>query len=165
MPDAARSSSALGAVAGREPGVAAQPLQSKVQAHVGLVKTNERKGKRILLLTPRAAGLCRRGCVGSHDRRQRSRSIPRQAQPGAAGSDSHPQVGAAVSPGSPPPTSIVPWPARPSASAAGTVTAPASSPPRRRGSSLNTEQDFGSPGALLYGAAPSFPSKFSAFFP
>ena len=165
MPDAARSSSPPGAVAGGEPGDVAQPLQSKVQSHVRLTKINERKGKTILLLTPRAVGLCRRGCVGSHDCRQRSRSSPRQAQWGAPGSDSHPQVGAAVSPGSPPPTATVPWPAGPSASPAGTVTAPAPSPPRHRGSSLNTERAFGSPGALLYGAAASFPSMFSAFFP
>lgn len=77
-----------GAAAGGEPGDAAQPLQSQVQSHVRLMKTNKRKGKAILLLTPRAARLRRRGCAGSHDRRQHSRSIPRQAQAGAAGSDS-----------------------------------------------------------------------------
>jgi len=74
MPPAA---AAPGAMAGGSPGEAAQPLRSKAQSHVRLVKTNERKGKAILLLTARAAGLC-----WFHARRQCSRSTSRQAQPG-----------------------------------------------------------------------------------
>lgn len=113
---------------------AASPKQSSVSCST--YENKRKQGKSYPIAHPRAAGLCRRGRVGSHDRRQHSRSIPKQAQAGAVGSDSRPQVGAAVSQGSPPPTATVLRPAGPSASPAGTVTAPAPSPPR---SSLNTE--------------------------
>lgn len=126
----------------------APPKQSSVSR---LTCENKQKGNAILLLTPRAAGLHHGACVGSPNHKQHSQSIPRQAQMGVVGSDSHPQVGAAVSLGSPPPTATVLWLVRSSTSLAGTVTAPAPSPQSKHR-------------ALLYRAATSFPSKFSAFF-
>lgn len=107
--------------------------KTKFSLDVQLRKTNARTGKAIPLLTPGAAGLCCRACVGSHDHRQRSQSIPRQAQPGAVGSDSASQVAAAVSQGSPPPTAAVLWLTGPSVSPAGTVTVLAPSQPWHRG--------------------------------
>lgn len=91
----------------------------------------------------------------SHDHRQRGQSIPRQAQPGALGSDSGSQVAAAVSQGSPPRTAAVLWLTGPSVSPAGTVTMLAPSQPWHWGEQPEN-------GALLCGV---FPASFQLSSP
>lgn len=86
MPDATRELWPAGG-----PGIWSSLCKAKFSLTFDLWKQTKGREKPILLLTPGAAGLCRRGCAGPHDLRQCIPSIPSQAQQGAR-ADSHLQV-------------------------------------------------------------------------